>query len=150
MTAIPNPTLITRQEVTDHIPHRAPMVLIDRLLSISGPTAVGDLQIRPDNPFLSAAGELSVGGLIEHMAQTIALEQGYAARAAGDREPRFGFIVNVRNLRYCRLPRTGDRIETHATRISPPSRDFSKVDFRCYHNQELIAECTMGLMVRDN
>jgi predicted hotdog family 3-hydroxylacyl-ACP dehydratase len=146
MKAITEKILIDRSEVPAYIPHRPPMILVDRLSAATATHAVGSLRIRPDNPFLGADGVLRAAGLIEHMAQTMALQTSYLSRQEGASE-FFGFIVNVKQFRYERLPRRGERIRTRAEVIAEHG-GFTTVAFETFHAEERIATARMGLMVR--
>ncbi|SEP77358.1 hypothetical protein [Neolewinella agarilytica] len=144
--------LIDRQEVTNYLPHREPMILVDRLLGIKGGTIVGELLIRPENPFVTDTGEMLLGGAIEHMAQSAGLGQAYkAASMSGPRDAsktgkgEFGFIVNIRSLQYERLPRLGETLRTEASTITQ-NGNHSTMSFFCYVGEQLLVSCTMGLM----
>lgn len=128
------------------------MILVDRLLGIKGGIIIGELLIRPDNPFVTDTGKLLLGGAIEHMAQTAGLGQAYkAASVSGPRdasktgEGEFGFIVNIRSLQYERLPRLGETLRTETSTITE-NGSYSTLSFFCYVGERLLISCTMGLM----
>lgn len=144
--------LIDRHEVSHYLPHRAPMILVDRLLGIEAGVAIGEVLVRPDNPFVTAKGELLLGGAVEHMAQTAGLSQAYSSeQTAGPRdasltgEGQFGFIVNIRSLKYQRLARLGETLRTEA-RTMTRNGSHSTMAFTCSVGDEQIIQCTMGLM----
>ena len=144
--------LIDRHEVTNYLPHRVPMIMIDRLIGIVAGVTIGELTVRPDNPFVTTKEELLIGGAVEHMAQTAGLGQAYQAEIeAGPRdasqtgEGQFGVIVHIRGLKYQRLPRLGETLRTEARTISQHG-SHSTMAFTCSIGEESIIACTMGWM----
>jgi len=144
--------LIDRQDIVKYLPHRPPMVMVDRLLSIKEGVIVGDFLVRSDNPFVTDTGKMLLGGVIEHMAQTAGLGHAYqSALTSGPRDAsktgqgEFGFIVNIRSLRYERLPRLGNRLYTEAKTITQHG-SHSTVTFSCYVEGHPIINCSMGLI----
>lgn len=145
-------TLIDTGDVTKYLPHREPMIMVDRLLEVKNEISVGTLLIRPENPFVTQKGEMLIGGAIEHMAQSAGLGQAYQAEiTSGSRDSsktgqgEFGFIVNIRSLTYKRLPRLGETLRTEA-KTETHYGNHSTMSFRCYAGQELLITCSMGLM----
>ena len=68
--------------MTDLLPHRPPMVLVDRLLSFDEDNAHVQVEIRPDHPFLRPLG--------------VAAHVGALARQAGT-DVRLGFLLGTRS-----------------------------------------------------
>lgn len=86
---------MTSWQVLDLIPHRPPMVLIDRIVEAGPEHLVSEAVISADKPFLAADGSLPAWAGIELMAQSIAAYAGVQAQAAG--EPiRVGFLLGTR------------------------------------------------------
>jgi len=148
--------LIDRNEVTNYLPHRAPMIMVDRLLAIVNGKTIGEFTIRPQNPFVNSQGEMVLGGVVEHMAQTSGLGQAYersllngARDASLTEEGKFGFIVNIRGLKYNRLPRIGETLRTELFTLTHHG-NHSTVSFTCFIGEEKIASCNMGLMAPEN
>lgn len=144
--------LIDRHEVTDYLPHREPMVMVDRLLGIIDGKTIGEFTIRPQNPFVTLSEEMLLGGVVEHMAQVSGLGQAcesvqaHGIRDASDTEEgKFGFIVNVRDLSFSRLPRTGETLRTEVFTTTYHG-NHSTANFTCFVGKEQIASCNMGLM----
>jgi predicted hotdog family 3-hydroxylacyl-ACP dehydratase len=83
-------------DVASLIPHRATMVLIDRVVAASDETLCTEVLITPDNIFFDPATN-SVGAWlgIEMMAQTIAAFAGYQALRRGE-EIKLGFLLGSR------------------------------------------------------
>ncbi|MDR3410182.1 MAG: hotdog family protein [Formivibrio sp.] len=83
--------------IAELIPHTAPMILLDRVISASPEQLTAEVTIRPDSPFCDGQ---RVGGWvgIEYMAQTIAALAGWTARQKND-PVRLGFLVGTRQYR---------------------------------------------------
>ena len=100
--------------IAELVPHRPPMLLVDRLLD-DGPEHVRvEAIIKADQPFLTPDGMPAWVG-IELMAQTVASFAGLQARARN--EPvRLGFLLGTRRYECTRpfFP-VGARLEIEAT-----------------------------------
>lgn len=81
--------------MTDLLPHRPPMVLVDRLLSFDQDNAIVQADIRPDHPFLRPLGVAAHVGM-EMMAQACGAHVGALARQAG-MDVRLGFLLGTRS-----------------------------------------------------
>jgi hypothetical protein len=132
------------------------MILVDRLLAIVDGKTIGEYTVRPENPFVTSQGEMLLGGVVEHMAQTSGLGKAYeSSLLSGDRdasqtgEGEFGFIVNIRSLRFIRLPRVGETIRTESFTVTN-NGSHSTASFTCFVGKEQIVNCNMGLMAPEN
>lgn len=105
---IPAQILVQGSEVVELIPQRAPMVMVDTLYECSPSGAVTGLTVRDDSMFCRD-GLLLPPGIVEHMAQSVALMSGYEGRV--NRRPAVtGYIGSVKNLKVHFLPATGERL----------------------------------------
>lgn len=108
------------------VPHRAPMLLLDRVLSHDAENVVCQVTIRADSAFLESIvdranlpPEVMVPAVvgIEYMAQCVASFAGLAARATGG-TPRIGFLIGCRELTLeVDGFRIGDTLEVRARRV---------------------------------
>jgi len=92
--------------LTDLVPHRPPMLLLDRLIAWDDEKVLCEVRIDRTSPFLERAQGPAREGSdelvpavvgIEYMAQTVAVFAGLRARASGG-EPRIGFLIGCREL----------------------------------------------------
>ena len=67
---------LNNQEVSDLIPQKTPFVMIDKMYYFSGDKIVSGFTISEENIF-SFNSLFTASGLIENMAQTVALHTGY-------------------------------------------------------------------------
>jgi predicted hotdog family 3-hydroxylacyl-ACP dehydratase len=81
-------------DVVDLLPHKPPMVLLDRVVMVEALRAATAVKIRPGIPFFRDGGVSSLAG-IEYMAQTVAILSGWSDRGKGI-APKLGFLLSVR------------------------------------------------------
>ena len=96
--------------IIDLIPHRTPMIMIDKLIRTDEKYTLSSLLIKEDNIFCED-GFFSESGLIENIAQTAAARAGYLSRQA-EGEVRLGYIGNIKNLKIHFLPKVNAEIFT--------------------------------------
>ena len=102
--------------IVELVPHRPPMLLLDRVLSYDGERVVCETVLGPDSPF-AEQGEVPAVVGIEYMAQTIAAGAGLSARDKGDQAGRMGFLLGCRNLSIAVDSfQVGDRLTVEARR----------------------------------
>jgi len=106
----------TYPPIVELVPHRPPMLLLDRVLSYDGDCVVCETVLGPDSPF-AEQGEVPAVVGIEYMAQTIAAGAGLSARDKGDQAGRTGFLLGCRNLSIAVDSfQIGDRLTIEARR----------------------------------
>ena len=84
----------TYPPIVELVPHRPPMLLLDRVLSYDGECVVCETVLGPDSPFVEQGHVPAVVG-IEYMAQTIAAGAGLSARDKGSASARNGLPARV-------------------------------------------------------
>lgn len=103
---------MARMTITQLIPQRSPILMVDELLHTDGEQAHTCLTISPDNFFLASDGTMDEGGIIEHIAQSASAFAGYKAIHAGATEPPLGYIGEVKKFRCYHRPAVGDCLHT--------------------------------------
>ena len=86
--------------IVELVPHRPPMLLLDRVLAYDGECVTCETVLRPDSPFADQGHVPAVVG-IEYMAQTIAAGAGLRGARKGRRRRAHGIPA--------RLPQPDDR-----------------------------------------
>lgn len=135
-----------QRDVTDFVPHRAPMILIDRLLEHGPDTLVTETQIRTDSAYFDEklTGVPNYVG-IEYMAQSIAALAGVEAHERGDKI-RVGFLLGSRKLKLHRKAyQLGQVYRTRVTRLYQEASGLAVFDCRIYHEDNLIAEANVNV-----
>ncbi len=84
--------------VTDYLPHRPPMLLIDEIVEVTEQRAVCRATIHPDCVF-AIDGLVHPSAMIEFVAQACAIHLGVRS-AQGGEPPRLGFIVSCREVSF--------------------------------------------------
>jgi predicted hotdog family 3-hydroxylacyl-ACP dehydratase len=92
------------------IPQKFPFVMIDKLLIFSENEVKAGLTVTEENIFTSD-NCLQESGLIEHMAQSVALYTGYQFYLKQEPAPT-GYIGAIKSIEILQLPQTGSEIET--------------------------------------
>ena len=105
--------IVAKEAITDYIPHRAPFVMVDNLVSATREQFESDFTVTSDN-VLVQEGFFQETGLIEHIAQTCAASFGYLDREEGG-EPKIGFIGAVSKVLVTELPPVVGTIRTVVT-----------------------------------
>jgi len=80
--------------ITDYLPHRPPMVLLDRLVEAAESRVVCEVTLQVDSPYCDGAAVPGWVG-VEYMAQTVGVLVGW--RALAKQLPvKVGFLVGTR------------------------------------------------------
>jgi predicted hotdog family 3-hydroxylacyl-ACP dehydratase len=102
--------IIDKDFVEQLIPQKFPFVMIDKLLSFTETEITAGLTVPVENIFVENA-VFQESGLIEHMAQSVALHTGYQFYLKKEPAPT-GYIGSIKSIEIVRLPILGEAIET--------------------------------------
>ena len=107
---------LTFPPLTELMPHRPPMLLLDRLVAAGETHAACEVGLRADGPFCGAAGVPAYVG-IEYMAQTVAAFSGWQRRCAG--QPiEIGFLLGTPQFQsFCDGFRIGQTLRVEVTHV---------------------------------
>lgn len=128
------------------IPQRAPIRMVDKLLSCANGTAVTELTVGPDNFFIEDDGLMSEAGLIENIAQSASAMAGAEAVQAGSKEPPVGYIGEVKNFRLTRRPAPGEKLTTTIVK-GPEVEGVTILSGRAESAGETLAETQMKIYI---
>ncbi len=100
--------------LSDLLPHRPPMSLVDRVVAADGTRVVGEKRVTADDPLLGAEG---MGGplLIEALAQTAACLMGLQNEGRGGHR---GYLVAARGWKFPASALPGETVTLEAERVS--------------------------------
>ncbi len=126
------------------IPQRNPIVMVDVLYRFNETEVSAGLSIATTGIFLKN-NTIQEPGLIEHMAQTVALHTGFGFYMKNLQAP-MGYIGSIANLKINRLPIVGEKIQTTAT-ILQEFAGITLVDIICQINNEIIATAQMKTVI---
>lgn len=110
ITNLPN---INPEFIKELIPQREPIIMVDAILEYEESKVVGGLTVSEDCIFVEN-NTLKEPGVLEHMAQTVALYTGYEYYLKNIQAP-VGYIGSMKNVEILRLPKIGEKLVTTAT-----------------------------------
>lgn len=126
------------------IPQRNPIVMVDVLYRFNETEVSAGLFVETAGIFIKN-NALQEPGLIEHMAQTVALHTGFGYFIKQEQAPT-GYIGSIANLKINRLPIANEKIQTTAT-ILQEFAGITLVDIICQINDETIATAQMKTVI---
>jgi predicted hotdog family 3-hydroxylacyl-ACP dehydratase len=97
-------------DISQLIPQKTPFVMVDTLLDFSSNHVVSSFKVVENNLFLKN-NILLESGLIENMAQTVALHTGYDFFLKNETAPT-GYIGSIKKIDILKLPLLNDIITT--------------------------------------
>lgn len=92
------------------IPQKKPFVMVDKLISFKENEIIAGISIVADNLFTKDS-TFQESGLIEHMAQSVALYTGYQYYLKNEPAPT-GYIGSIKSIEILRLPKLNENVET--------------------------------------
>jgi|SRR5690606_27238523 len=95
------------------IPQKNPFVMVDKLFHFSDKKVISGFTIPSTNLFVDK-GNFMAAGIIEHMAQSVALHTGYQYYLKNEAPPT-GYIGAIKSAHILELPKLGHELITTAT-----------------------------------
>jgi predicted hotdog family 3-hydroxylacyl-ACP dehydratase len=135
---------ITGKKLIDLIPQKPPFVLISSLNEVSENNCITTFVFTAAH-VLCQNGELTSAGLMENIAQTAAAKMGYECFLEGKKIP-IGFIGDVRDFIFTRLPKAGEELTTEIT-IENKIFDVTIMSGKVMVDGKEIASCKMKIFV---
>ncbi|CAC9973640.1 hypothetical protein [Flavobacterium panici] len=105
--------LLEKETVENLLPQKFPFVMVDAMHSYTETSLVSGLTIQQDNIFVKNDIFLEAG-LIEHMAQSVALHTGYQFFLRNETAPT-GYIGSIKEIEIKKLPKLNDNIQSEVT-----------------------------------
>ncbi len=102
--------LANMDKVKELIPQKEPFVMVDELLTYTEENLKSRFRVMPNNIFVENNCFVE-SGIIEHMAQSVALHTGYQFFLKNKPAPT-GYIGSIKNVEINRLPKAGEYLET--------------------------------------
>lgn len=133
---------VTTPLLTQLIPQKPPFVLISELHEVTDNHCTTVFNFN-DTHVLCKDGKLTVAGLIENMAQSCAVKAGYECYLVNKKVP-LGFIGDIKDFRFTRLPKAGETIRTEIT-IEHRIFDVTMILGKVWVGSEEIAGCKMKI-----
>lgn len=130
---------------SDFLPHRAPFLLVDRLLACDQHFCRTDFTVPAEHPMVRN-GRLGEGGIMENIAQTCATHIGYLSRHL---PIRIGVVASVKNMSILSLPKVGSLLETTVEEQGEPIFSVSIYEAKVFSNGTLVAQGEMRVVLTD-
>lgn len=128
------------------IPQRAPFIMVDRLTRFSEQEVCAGLEVLENN-LLAQDGVLTAAGLLEHMAQTVALHTGYDLHLKRLPTPT-GYIGALKDVVIHALPPVGAVLSTTA-RVATQFMQVTLVEAEVRVDGEVVAACTLKTVIAE-
>lgn len=132
--------LLEKNAIENLLPQKFPFVMVDKMYSFTETSLVSGLKIQNDNIFFDNNTFLEAG-LIEHMAQSVALHTGYGFFLRNEIAPT-GYIGSIKDIEIKKLPEINDTIQSTVT-ILQEFGGITLVDIVTTLNNEEIAKGQM-------
>lgn len=132
--------LLEKEAVENLLPQKFPFVMVDKMYSFTETSLTSGLSIQNDNIFFDNNTFLEAG-LIEHMAQSVALHTGYQFFLKNEIAPT-GYIGSIKEIEIKKLPKLNDTIQSTVT-ILQEFAGITLVDIVTTLNNEEIAKGQM-------
>ncbi len=123
--------------VAEYIPQRAPMRMVDILLSVGERRAEVETVLDENNPFLDEGGQLEPAAYMEIIAQASAALNGFQLRNRSVKPE--GFLMGARNITIHQPACCGDRLVTSVYKAHK-FEDFGIIHGRVERDGECLAE----------
>lgn len=104
------PPILDKGFIIDLIPQKHPFVMVDKLYDFSDNQIISGLTITADNIF-TFNGLFNAAGLIENMAQTVAMHKGYTYYLKNEPAP-VGYIGAIKKAEILEMPKLGQELRT--------------------------------------
>lgn len=99
--------------VENLLPQKFPFVMVDKMYDYTETSLVSGFTIQ-DHSIFFQDGKFAESGLIEHMAQSVALHTGYQFFLKNEPAP-IGYIGSIKDVEIRKLPKLNDEIQTTVT-----------------------------------
>lgn len=138
-------------DIATLVPHSAPMVLLDRVLSADTDDLCAEVRIHAGSMFFDpAAGGVGSWVGMEYMAQAIAAHAGWLALQRGD-AVKVGFLLGARKYEATRpLFAAGGVLHVHVHRVLQGENGLGAFECRIEEANEMAATATITVFQPNN
>jgi len=129
------------------VPHRPPMLLIDRLLEVGERASVSEMTVRAEMMFVNGAGRMDDACYPEIISQAIAAQEGFRRLGSQNVQPE-GFLLGVKKLEILGEARVGDTLRISVYKTARYG-EFGIIDGTVSRGEELIARGELKVWQKD-
>jgi len=130
--------------ITDYIPQRPPMVMIDELIEAGEHAVVSSFCILPSSIFTND-GKFSEAGLVENIAQTAAAMVGHRCISQNIPVP-LGFIAAVKDLKINFVPDVNSVIQTKVS-VTNTVMNVTIIEGKIEQSNNVLCTCEMKILI---
>jgi predicted hotdog family 3-hydroxylacyl-ACP dehydratase len=130
------------------VPHRPPILVIERLLEFNDTKGVVESCMHPDSIFARKDGSIEQVTMVEIIAQSFAAVKGYADLLEGKPISK-GFLVGVKRLNIFGMAYKKDGLLTFIERVGETD-EFSLAEGKVMREGQLIASGNVMVWVPKN
>jgi 3-hydroxyacyl-[acyl-carrier-protein] dehydratase len=146
------PDTIDVKRIVEMIPHRYPMLLVDRIVDVKlNESAVGIKNVTINEGFFQGhfPGEPVMPGvlIVESMAQTAAVL--VVATLGADSEGKLVYFMSVDSARFRKPVVPGDRMYVHVKKEKQRGKFIWQFSAKAIVDDVVVAEATYKAMIRD-
>ncbi len=134
-------------QILQFIPQRDPIVMVSGVLDFADNFVKSEFKIETDNIFVEK-DKLTEVGLIEHMAQSVALHTGISYHIK-NLIPPTGYIGSIKSVEIYALPNINQTISTDVT-ILHEIMGVTMVKTTCYYGDQILASAEMKTVIAPN
>jgi len=150
-TATTTATSVDIKRILQMIPHRYPMLMVDRVVDMHlDASAIGIKNVSVNEPFFQGhfPSEPVMPGvlIVEAMAQTAAVL--VVATFGADSEGKLVYFMTIDGVRFRRPVVPGDRLELHVSKVQSRANVW-KFAGKAIVEGKVAAEATFAAMIRD-
>jgi radical SAM protein with 4Fe4S-binding SPASM domain len=119
------------------VPHKPPMLLIERLLEMKERSSVSEMTVRPDMIFVGDGDKLDDATYPEILSQAIAAQEGFRKLGCRETQPE-GYMLGLKNLEILGSAQVGDQLLI-SVRKTAKYGDFGIIQGEVRRGDEVIA-----------
>ncbi|MBN9087209.1 MAG: 3-hydroxyacyl-ACP dehydratase FabZ [Reyranella sp.] len=149
--ATPTATSVDIRRILQMIPHRYPMLMVDKVTEmVLNESALGIKNVSINEPFFQGhfPSEPVMPGvlIVEAMAQTAAVL--VVATFGAESEGKLVYFMSIDGVRFRRPVMPGDRLELHVKKVQSRGNVW-RFEGRAIVDGKVAAEATFAAMIRD-
>ena len=139
---------MTREELKEYLPHREPMLLIDRINIDEEGVCHAEYRIRDDEFF--CRGHFPGNPIVPGVIQCEIMAQSCALLVMEDLKGRTTLYTGIDNVRFKRKVVPGDTMQIEAHLVEPMRRGIASILGKVFVGGQLACEATMMAQIVKN
>ena len=130
------------------VPHKPPMLIIDKLIEIGERASVSEMEISKDSIFIGEDGRLDEASYAEIISQAIAAQNGF--RNLGNQKSEAqGLLLGIKNLEILGSAQIGDKLRVSVYKVAKYG-EFGVIKGEIFRGKDLIVRGEIKVWHNDN